>query len=293
MAPTADVDAMSESAEGKMLRPALCLLAAGALGEVELERYARLAAAYEIIHIASLTHDDVLDHASLRRGQDSLNALWNNHAAVLGGDYLVARALELIAEYDSIDLIAAALGAMRRMAEGELRFFGQDAAVAPLEDCLALAESKTAGLFAAACAAPAIAAARDARPVLHAFGLCLGMAFQLMDDLLDLTQSSETLGKPACGDVTEGKHTMPLFLLRKALSSDENARLNAFRGAVLTDADRVWIREMTLRHEVDRQLIARAETYLQTAIEQLDSLDESVYRDAMIELARFVLIRLS
>ena len=291
LASAADGTDNRQQAEGKLLRPALCLLAAGASGAHDLSRYTRLAAAYELMHIASLTHDDVVDHASLRRGQDSLNVLWNNHAAILGGDYLVARALELLCEYDSGPLVAAALRAMRRMAEGELRYFGQDPAQADEDACVALADSKTASLFAAACSAPLLLTMPDSARTFHDFGIALGIAFQLMDDLLDITQPADTLGKPACGDVTEGKHTLPLYLLRHAMTAAEQNKLDAMRNQTLSHEEQCWVRESVRRLNVDKATLARAEQYIGQALEALTPFPDSPFKASMLALARFVLVR--
>jgi len=283
--------ANSQQAEGKLLRPALCLLAAGAAGRQETAPLARLAAAYELMHIASLTHDDVVDHAALRRGQESLNILWDNHAAILGGDYLVARALELLAGYDSTALISGALLAMRRMAEGELRYYGKNPEEAAEEDCIALAASKTASLFAASCKAAALLFSSDRAQALETFGNGLGIAFQLLDDLLDLTQPSDVLGKPACGDITEGKHTLPLHLLRHAMQPADRERLRQLAGGSLAEDDQAWVRRMIAELEVDKATIGRAEQFVQDAIATLSPLPESPYKNSMQALAHFVLVR--
>ena len=135
---------------GKLLRPALCLLAAGAVGGRDLKQYVTLASSFEALHIASLAHDDVIDKALLRRGGSSLNAFWDNHAAVLGGDYLVARAVEMLSTYDVCAVVANAIRSVRCMAEGELYFFGREDEPIIAEDCIMLAEQKTAILFAEA-----------------------------------------------------------------------------------------------------------------------------------------------
>lgn len=286
-----DAQDNTQQAEGKLLRPALCLLAAGASGQQDLKSYARLAAAYELMHVASLTHDDVVDHASLRRGQNSLNMLWNDHAAILGGDYLVARALELLTEYDSSALIASALRAMKRMAEGELRHFGQDPSQAEEADCIALADSKTASLFAAACTAPMLLVAPDRAQGMHDFGIGLGIAFQLLDDLLDITQPASVLGKPACGDVTESKHTLPLHLLRNAMTSEERKRLAALVGRALSEEEQQWIQEAVQRLGIDVATIAWAEQFIDQALAAIAPLPDSACKESMAALAHFVLVR--
>ena len=287
-------DAAGENvAEGKLLRPAFCLLAAGVLGKQDVRPYARLAAAYEAMHLASLAHDDVVDHASLRRGQYALNVLWDEHAAVLGGDYLVARALELLLEYHSLDIIRAATSVVRRMSEGELRFFGRDAHEATEEDCITLADTKTASLFAAACSGPAFLINPAYASALHDFGIALGIAFQLVDDLLDITQPASVLGKPSCGDVAEDKQTLPLMLLRQRMDPNERKALAAMQGATLTDRDCDWIRDCTGRLDVSCTVNKRVSTYIETAITRLHGFPPSPCRNSMEGLARFVSVRIS
>lgn len=278
-------------AGGKLLRPALCLMAAGAIGATDLKRYVRLAASFESLHIASLAHDDVLDRALLRRGAASLSGLWDNHAAVLGGDYLVARAVEMLAEYDSCTVIAKAIRSVRRMAEGELFFFNRDRDAITHEDCIMLARQKTASLFAEACSAPSYVVDEAYREPLFEFGDQLGIAFQLVDDILDVTQPTEKLGKPACGDVLEGKRTIPIMYLRDALTGADRERLDAMENAEITDADRAWIIEQA--HETGAQERAEALTrdFADRARAALTQLPESPYRDAMDGIIDFVLVR--
>lgn len=276
---------------GKLLRPALCLLSAGTLGEKDLCRFVRLAAAYEAMHIASLAHDDVVDHASLRRGQYALNALWNEQAAVLGGDFLVARALQLMLEYNSIELVRATLDAVQRMAEGELRFFGKKADDLTPSDCISLADTKTGSLFAAACSGPAQLLDPSGVPIFHAFGISLGIAFQLIDDLLDITQTEEMLGKPSCGDITEGKFTLPLYLLRERLSQQDRQRLDSMYGATLTNEDRSWILTCTAKTKIVEDIREMARGYVEQAISALSQLPESPFKRSMVELSQFILIR--
>lgn len=276
---------------GKMLRPGLCLLSAGALGADDLSRYVRLAAAFEALHVASLAHDDVIDHALLRRGASSLNAAWDNHAAVLGGDYLVARAVELLAEYDSCTVVANAIRSVRRMAEGELCFFGRTPENTSEQDCIALARGKTASLFAEACAAPAHLLAPDHCAALHGYGIALGIAFQLVDDLLDVTQPEEVIGKPSCGDVAEGKQTLPLRYLREALDRDGQARLDGLKDADLTDQDRAWVMTEVAASGAGARTQARIDQYTDEALGSLDRLPPGPFIEAIRTLTHSLATR--
>ncbi len=283
----------SPKAGGKLLRPALCLLSAGALGAKDLRKYAGLAAAFEALHVASLAHDDVIDRAFLRRGDTSLNALWDNHAAVLGGDYLVARAVEMLAEYGSCPVIANAIGSVRRMAEGELFFFGKNDSDVTEEDCIKLSEQKTASLFAEACSAPAFLLDPARREPLRCFGNQLGIAFQIVDDLLDVTQPASGLGKPSCGDVAEGKQTLPIMFLREVLDPEDVQRLGGLRDAELSDEDRSWIMKEVRQRGVHDRTLAMARRYADAASASLNELPEGECREAMRGLLDFILVRVS
>lgn len=278
---------------GKLLRPALSLLAAGAIGGTNLKQYVTLASSFEALHIASLAHDDVIDRAILRRGTSSLNAFWDNHAAVLGGDYLVARAVEMLATYDVCAVVANAIKSVRCMAEGELYFFGKENDPIVVEDCIMLAEQKTASLFAEACSAPTYIIDPTHRKSLYHFGISLGIAFQLVDDVLDITQSTEQLGKPACGDIVEGKKTIPIMHLKNGLDSDDNARLEAMRNSDITEADREWV--IAKAEETGAKDMAEALTrsYADEARRHLAQLPPSVFRDSMEGIIEFVMVRVS
>jgi geranylgeranyl pyrophosphate synthase len=278
---------------GKLLRPALCLLSAGAVGARNLEHFVTMAASMELLHVASLVHDDVVDGSDVRRGARSLNKLWNNHTAVLGGDYLVARALDSLTTYDSCPVIANATESIRLMAEGELVNYGLGDATTE-RDALRWAEGKTASFFAVTCSTPALLVDPSKRDPLFRFGMAMGVAFQLVDDILDLTQSSVILGKPACGDVVEGKNTLPLLYLAQALAPAARARLAAMRGEDLAEDDRQWIAEQVVATGAVERTEAVARQYIDEAREALETnLAPSPCRDSMAGIAEFILIRAS
>jgi len=278
-------------AGGKLLRPALCLLSAGAVGAGDLGRFVPLATGLELLHVAALTHDDVVDKADLRRGMTSLNALWDERTAVLSGDYLVARSIELMASLESSALIAAVFEAVRSMTEGELADIKRVNDAFSQEDCLRLAEQKTATYFAATCASPTYLVGEAQRGALHQFGLALGVAFQLIDDVLDIAQSEDTLGKPTCGDVAEGKKTLPLLFVRESLSPDECERLNGMVGGPIHDADRQWLAARLDDTGARARTEALARRYADDACAALATLPAGPHKDAMLGLSEFVLVR--
>lgn len=277
---------------GKLLRPALCLLSAGAVGSNgSLKRFVDLAAAFELLHIAALTHDDIVDRASLRRGMASLHAMSNDHTAVLSGDYLVARAASMLVRLNSIELLANTFEAVRKMTEGELRSFSNNSRPYTQEDCLQLAEQKTATYFAATCTGPAYLLQTDCRDTLHRYGLSLGIAFQLIDDVLDLAQDQQTLGKPSCGDIVEGKRTLPILFMREGLQADEAERLEGMLGRPLADEERTWAAGALERSGARERTEKLARSYADAAREALRPLPGSRFKESMLGLAEFVLVR--
>jgi len=276
---------------GKLMRPALCFMSAGAIGAQDPDEMVDMATAMELLHLAALAHDDVVDHADLRRGELSLNRLWDNHTAVLGGDYLVARALDILTNYDSSAVIKSALHSIHQMAQGELINFGRKQALLNEADCIRLAEKKTASLFAVTCCTPAILIENAFHDALFNFGMGIGTAFQLVDDLLDLEQDEEALGKPACCDIVEGKTTLPILYMKDELPEGDVRRIDAMAGRPVDEGDRAWIRE-TLR---TTGALERSETlarkYVADARTALETLPANPYSESMLGVADFVLLR--
>jgi len=278
-------------AAGKMLRPAMCLLSAGAIGAKDTSRFVQLATAMELLHLAALAHDDVIDAANLRHGSRSLNALWDNHTAVLGGDYLVARAIDIMGSYGSCLVITNAINSVREMSEGELSNFGLGADHFSQEACISLARQKTASLFAVTCSTPSCLVDGAPSSELHNYGLNIGVAFQLVDDLLDLTRDEEALGKPAFGDLVEGKKTLPILFLRHSLDAKDCARLDALAGRPVSELDRAWVMEAIETSGARERTEAIAREYLDDARSAISGLAASPYRDSLYGLAEFVLVR--
>ena len=276
---------------GKMLRPAFTILSAGAIGAPELDEFVDMATAMELLHLAALAHDDVVDNANIRRGDTSLNALWDNHTAVLGGDYLVARALRVLTRYDSCPVIASALDSIHEMAEGELITFGRGKENLGPEDCILLAKKKTAALFAVACCTPSLLIDLSYRKPLHDFGMGLGTAFQIVDDLLDLEQDEATLGKPSCADIVEGKTTLPILYIRESLSMEEILHYDSLEGEPLSAADREWIAQLLERSGARERCEGLANRYVADALAALEALPQNAYVESMRGLLEFVVIR--
>jgi octaprenyl-diphosphate synthase len=196
---------------GKLFRPTLLLLS-NRVGGSPHPRAVTLAALVELVHLATLVHDDAVDHSVLRRGMPTVNALWNHQTAVIMGDYLYSRCVSELARFGRVDLISVLSGAANEMSVGELRQLASHDALAFTErDYDRLIASKTASLMSAACEMGAVAGRPEHREPLSRFGHALGMAFQIADDLLDYTEVEAVTGKPSGQDLREHKVTLPLI----------------------------------------------------------------------------------
>jgi len=278
-------------AKGKLLRPAICLLSAGAIGKKDLDAYISLGTSYELLHLASLTHDDVIDRAVLRRGGQSLNTLWDNHAAVLGGDYLVARAIELLGIYENHELIINAVQCVREMAEGELKFFAKPIENFTTNDCTELARKKTAMLFARSASSPALIEKSPTKESLFHFGENIGIVFQFIDDLLDLTQDTNTLGKPRYSDISEKKVTLPILILWNKLNDTEKKRFHTVFGKPINEKEQYWLQEQIEKYKIEKELLQHTEILKLTAIEALSILPDSDYKESLRSLCHFIVQR--
>jgi octaprenyl-diphosphate synthase len=227
----ASVDAVTaigqylQSAGGKRLRPALLLLSAKLAGECGASAI-QLGAVVELIHAATLVHDDVIDAAETRRGRPSTNVKWGNHTCVLGGDWLYMQAFHIALRERNFQILELLIGLTQMMVEGELLQLERIGSIAVTEaDCMELVDRKTARLFSVCARLGAIAAASDGdtQEKLGEYAWNLGMAFQLVDDVLDFTAREKTLGKPVGGDLREGKVTLPLvYALERATPAERD-----------------------------------------------------------------------
>ena len=213
------------AAGGKRLRPALTLAAAKLCG-YQGDRHVALACAIEFLHTATLLHDDVVDESALRRGQDSANTVWGNTASVLVGDFLFSRAFQLMTADGDLRVLKILSDASAVIAEGEVLQLLTTNEIETGEDAyLDVIRSKTAVLFAAAAELGAVVADRPKAETeaLSSFGLNLGIAFQLVDDMLDYSAQQAELGKTVGDDFREGKITLPVILAFRRGSADERA----------------------------------------------------------------------
>src|SRR5579863_9664570 len=212
---------------GKRLRPALLLLCArfsGGGGKTAIQ----LGAVVEMIHAATLVHDDVIDVAQTRRGRPSANEQWGNHTCVLAGDWLYMQAFQVALRERNFHILDLLIGLTQMMVEGELIQLDRIGRIDISEaDCMELVDRKTACLFSACAKLGAVSAGADTsvEEKLGEFAWNLGMAFQLIDDMLDFTSHEQTLGKPVGGDLKEGKVTLPLVYALENASPGERAQV--------------------------------------------------------------------
>lgn len=279
---------------GKRVRPALTIAAARLCG-YEGDRHARLAAVVEFIHTATLLHDDVVDESDLRRGQASANEVFGNKPSVLVGDFLFSRAFELMTEDGSLDVLRTLSRASAVIAEGEvLQLAAQNDLKTDEALYLKVIDGKTASLFAAAASVGGITA--GAGPVqlaaLDTYGRALGMAFQLVDDVLDYSANQARLGKTVGDDFREGKVTLPIILAHA--DGDETER--AFWARTLEtqeigEGDLDHAMRLLGRHRGLDRTIERARAYGDQALAALEALPAHAIRDILADLVSFVVER--
>lgn len=279
-------------AGGKRLRPALYFLCAKS-GRPALATILPVAVAIELIHMATLVHDDVIDDATTRRGLPTANVRWGNHVAVLSGDYLFAKAFSLVAGDAGSPTLKLLTETICAVCEGEIiqirDIFNPEQSEANYLERIA---KKTAGFIATSCELGANCAGLAAGEIraLHQYGYAVGMAFQITDDILDVTASSEQIGKPAGNDLRQGVLTMPvIYALHHSKRSAELKQLILTRD--MTDAALKQI--MAIIHETDavEYSYRRVSEYLEEARDSLPSSITGGIRESLLEVADFVGLR--
>jgi octaprenyl-diphosphate synthase len=273
---------------GKRLRPLLVTLSARALGYTG-DRHIALAAIIEFIHTATLLHDDVVDASEMRRGQTTANMVWGNEASVLTGDFLYSRAFEMMVEVGSMRVMEILAKTTNTIAEGEvLQLLNCHDPEVTEENYLRVIYSKTAKLFEAAARLGAVIG--DQPPAIEAamakYGMHLGTAFQLVDDMLDYTADSKALGKNVGDDLAEGKPTLPLLY---ALRTGSAAQQQLLRAAI-EQGGLDHIEEVVAAIEstgANAYTARKAEDEARCAAEALTAIPESPYKQALLDLAHF------
>ena len=279
-------------AGGKRLRPTLLVLAARALGHAGADVH-QLAAVVEFIHTATLLHDDVVDESDLRRGRRTANAVFGNAASVLVGDFLYSRSFQLMVELERMEVMRILADTTNAIAEGEvlqlLHVHNPDTDEAAY---LRVIERKTAVLFAAATRLGALLAGAGAatQQRLHDYGLNLGYAFQIADDVLDYASDADTLGKNLGDDLAEGKATLPLI---RAMARSDAATRDRLRGIVERgDVDALpEVQAAIAATDALGYSRGRAIAYAHAAEAALDGLPDNPARSALLDLARYAVGR--
>ncbi len=279
---------------GKRLRPILTLLSAELLG-YQGQRHIQLAAAIEFFHTATLLHDDVVDESTLRRGQETANAIWSNQASVLVGDFLLSRAFQLIARDENPKITQILADASATIAEGEVAQMVSSGDVAlPYARYKHIIYGKTAALFEAATETGARIATQDEAAIaaLKDYGRALGMAFQMMDDSLDYTATADQLGKAPGDDIREGKVTLPFILLRD--SDDETISKQAMKAFEAEEVDALL--QLAKEQQIDAKCHAKATEYAkqaQQALATLPDIAQTQHIQALHDIAAYAVHRKS
>ncbi len=273
---------------GKRLRPMLLLLAAKALGNIT-EKHLILAAVIEFIHTATLLHDDVVDESDLRRGKESANVVWGNAATVLVGDYLYSSAFEMMVRTGNMRVMEILSKTTTAIAEGEvLQLLNCNNPETTESKYLEVIARKTAILFSAATrlSAVIIGATPEVEEGLAQYGQHLGIAFQLIDDVLDYKASPEDLGKNLGDDLAEGKPTLPLiYAIQNGSTEEANIIIEAIQNGNRDAFNEVY--NIVQKTQAITYTEQRADEEAEKAINSLNILPDSEYKDALILLAKF------
>ena len=282
---------------GKRLRPALLLLCArfaGGSGKTSVQAV-QLGAVVEMIHAATLVHDDVIDVASTRRGRPSTNVQWGNHTCVLAGDWLYMQAFQVALRERNFHILDLLIGLTQLMVEGELIQLDRIGRIDITEaDCMELVDRKTACLFSACAKLGAVAGGAHTQfeEKLGEFAWNLGMAFQLIDDMLDFTSREQTLGKPVGGDLKEGKVTLPLvYALETASAAERKMVEKVLEGRSYDAVPFAEILAMVESHSGVQRTRERAKQFTDHARQIVGEFPENPYQRALFTLTDLVTAR--
>ena len=279
---------------GKRLRPLLFVFSSY-LCNYQGEDVYRLSTVFEYIHSASLLHDDVLDNAEVRRNRPSANHLWGNHAAVLEGDFLYSKSSSIAVATNNLLFLERLTDTTTQMTEGQiLEMIHTDDWNISKAEYMEIITAKTAVLMSAACACGGIisGAKVEFEQALAEFGLNVGVAFQLMDDLLDYTSSEDVFGKPVGKDLKEGKITLPLIYAMSEFEENETRRLeDLFVNQKATDGDYLSLIELVRAKGVIDRIREEAQSYVDKAIGCLNPFPDSLNKRNLLGLSQYVIER--
>lgn len=279
--------------KGKQMRPMFVFLSAGMCGGITEASY-RASALIELLHTATLVHDDVVDDSNERRGFFSLNALWKNKIAVLVGDYLLSKGLLLSVDNNDHNLLKIVSGAVKVMSEGELLQIEKARRLDIKEDIyFEIIRQKTASLIASCCACGAASAGSDEETVkqMHRFGECIGIAFQIKDDLFDYGPEG-VIGKPTGIDIKESKMTLPLIhALSQTDKSTRRKIINIIKNHNTDDAKVKEVIAFVKQNGGMEYAMSRMTEYKEKAFLLLNGFNDNVYKEKLKDLVRFTIER--
>ncbi len=280
---------------GKRFRPALLILCSRLLSTKSSKESISLAGMIELIHTATLLHDDVVDSADLRRGVESANTRWGNGASILVGDFLFSQASSIMVSVGDMRIIGTIALTTKKMSEGEMFQLSLEGTLNISEDeYLTLINNKTAVLIASACKIGAILenAKSDIEEKLRTFGEKLGMAFQIVDDVLDFSSDSKEIGKPVGKDLTEQKATLPLiFALLKMDKQERSKTEKIFLTDTKSKEDINYIVDLVTKYGGIEYSMNKAKEFIESAKEKLNDFPDSDEKQALLHLSDFVIER--
>ena len=289
-----DIGNHSLLGHGKRLRPLFFVLSCQ-LCNYEGEETYHLSTIFEYVHTASLLHDDVLDNAETRRRKPSANQVWGNQAAVLEGDFLYSKASVIAVEANSLAFFKRLTESTTQMTEAQiLELTLTHNWSTSKKQYLEIIRGKTAALMSAACSCGAIIAGAEQWAVesLRRFGINMGVAFQLTDDLLDYTSSEKVFGKPVGKDLREGKITLPLIYTLEKLEASEKKRLEAlFKNQLATEDDYEDLIKLACSNETVDRIKAEAREYMDEAALSLSPFPDSTVKRNLLELNQYIIER--
>jgi octaprenyl-diphosphate synthase len=279
---------------GKRIRPALVMLCAKLYG-YQGEEHIILSSLVETIHTASLLHDDIIDNSDQRRGRDTVHTRWGPNITVLLGDYLYIKTIGLSLNSSRQEFIKILTEVSTRMIEGELQEYYVIGNLDLVEDAyLDIIDKKTAALFSASCHIGALLgnASQAEQQILAEYGTTIGMAFQIIDDLLDYSGDADSLGKPVLSDIAEGRITLPLIYTLKNDGQNNRDRLSElYNSQELDNSAKAEILEIVRSNGALDYTFQKAREYTQKSQELLEIFPDSVYRDSLALLPEFILTR--
>ena len=294
-----NVDTITEIAEylreggGKRIRPSLLLLAARCLGYTG-SGMIRLGAVVELVHTATLVHDDIIDGAEIRRGRPSANTTWGNEKCVLAGDWLYMQAFHIALEERNFKVLDLLIGLTQQMVEGELLQIQKLGRAVSEPEYYDLIFRKTACLFSVSMQLGATLAGADPlqEEALANYGRAVGLAFQIVDDVLDLTATEEVLGKPVASDLREGKTTLPIIhSIEHGTNTDRMLINRVLEDGGFLRTTREQVQEILHRNNSVTYAMAAADRYADRAREALTMLEESEFKRALLWVPDFVVAR--